>query len=107
MTTRPGRNSDKLLLRFPDGMKEALEAAAAENNRSLNAEIITRLEESFSGAPIEDSQIEVIKTVYQGMVSGMADHLIQQGLDVSKAEIEAFVMSRNRDLMKAIAKQAE
>ncbi|MEW6257433.1 MAG: Arc family DNA-binding protein [Pseudomonadota bacterium] len=32
------------MLRLPDGMRDRLKAAAAENNRSLNAEIVSRLE---------------------------------------------------------------
>lgn len=34
-------------LRMPDDLRDHLEAAAAENKRSLNAEISARLEESF------------------------------------------------------------
>lgn len=48
MTTRPGRDSDRLLVRFPDGMKVKIEKAAAANGRSLNAEVVARLERSFS-----------------------------------------------------------
>lgn len=35
---------DKYVIRFPDGMRDQLKEAAKENNRSLNAEIIARLE---------------------------------------------------------------
>ena len=35
------------MLRFPDGMRDRLKRLAAENNRSLNAEIISRLEETL------------------------------------------------------------
>jgi hypothetical protein len=38
---------DKFMLRLPDGMRDRLKDAAAENNRSLNAEIVSRLAESF------------------------------------------------------------
>lgn len=34
-------------LRIPDTLKERIEAAAATNNRSMTAEIISRLERSF------------------------------------------------------------
>jgi hypothetical protein len=34
---------------MPDGMRDRLKAAAAENNRSLNAEIVARLEKSLDG----------------------------------------------------------
>lgn len=35
---------DQYMLRFPDGMRERLKSLAAENGRSLNAEIIYRLQ---------------------------------------------------------------
>lgn len=47
---------DQYMLRFPDGMRERLKAEAARNGRSLNAEIIHRLEGSFPSGdakPIE------------------------------------------------------
>lgn len=34
--------------RFPAGLKERLEQAAAENNRSVTAELVHRLEESLN-----------------------------------------------------------
>jgi plasmid stability protein len=40
---------DQYMLRFPDGMRERLKQIAAENNRSLNAEIIARLETTLAG----------------------------------------------------------
>ena len=44
MTIENRSLQDKFMLRLPDGMRERLKMAAAENNRSLNAEIISRLE---------------------------------------------------------------
>lgn len=45
--TYPSDNVDKLLLRFPPGMRDRLKAIADANGRSMNAEIIYRLELSF------------------------------------------------------------
>lgn len=39
------RKLDQYIVRFPDGMRDRLKEAAAENKRSLNAEIIARLSE--------------------------------------------------------------
>ena len=41
---------DKFMLRLPDGMRERIREAAEQNKRSMNAEIIARLEASFSPA---------------------------------------------------------
>jgi hypothetical protein len=46
----PSELADKVLVRLPDGMKDKIARAASENKRSLSAEIVSRLETSFSGA---------------------------------------------------------
>lgn len=43
------RTLDKVIVRLPDGMRDRIKAAAKANKRSMNAEIVARLEESFSG----------------------------------------------------------
>ena len=47
----PSDKLDQYIVRFPDGMRERLKQAAAENKRSLNAEIIARLEQSLERKP--------------------------------------------------------
>lgn len=37
------QDSDKYMLRLPDGMREEIKAAATANRRSMNAEIIARM----------------------------------------------------------------
>lgn len=39
--------SEKFILRFPDGMRDQLREIAAANGRTMNAEIIARLEQSL------------------------------------------------------------
>lgn len=49
------RDQNKFVVRFPDGMRERIAEVAKANNRSMNAEIISRLEYSFravSAAPV-------------------------------------------------------
>lgn len=41
------RRLDKVIVRLPDGMRDQLKSAAEANNRSMNAEIVSRLEGSF------------------------------------------------------------
>lgn len=48
MTISTNRESDRFMLRLPDGMRDRLKDEAAKNNRSMNAEIIARLEASFA-----------------------------------------------------------
>lgn len=42
-----GRGSDKFMLRLPDGMRERIKRAAEHNGRSMNAELVHRIELSF------------------------------------------------------------
>lgn len=48
---RNPQKEDKYIVRFPEGMRDRLKEAAKTNNRTLNAEIVTRLEASFSQQP--------------------------------------------------------
>lgn len=40
---------DKFILRLPDGMRDAIRDAAAKNGRSMNTEIVWRLQQSLAG----------------------------------------------------------
>jgi plasmid stability protein len=45
---RTGRDSDQFIVRFPEGMREALADLAARNGRSMNAEIVHALAIHFA-----------------------------------------------------------
>ncbi len=47
MATEIGRESDKFMLRLPDGMRDRIKAVADANNRSMNAEIVATLDKKF------------------------------------------------------------
>lgn len=47
------RALDKVIVRLPDGMRDKLKEAASANGRSMNAEIVARLENSFSIDAVE------------------------------------------------------
>lgn len=42
------QNQDKFVLRLPDGMRDQIKEEAAKAGRSMNAEIIYRLEDSYN-----------------------------------------------------------
>lgn len=46
----PSDAADKVLVRMPDGMRQQLKEAAKANNRTMNAEIVARLLQSFEMA---------------------------------------------------------
>lgn len=49
--TATGRESDKFMLRLPDGMRDQIATAAKAGGRSMNSEIVARLQDSFASAP--------------------------------------------------------
>jgi hypothetical protein len=50
---RLAKDADKYIIRLPDGMRDQINAAAKANKRSMNAEIIDRLQVSFLHADIQ------------------------------------------------------
>lgn len=59
----PSQTADRYIVRFPEGMRDRLKDAAAANNRSMNAEIVARLQESFEApAPVTVASRVVVET---------------------------------------------
>ncbi|SEH99792.1 Arc family DNA-binding protein [Pseudomonas asplenii] len=42
------RNADKFVIRLPDGLRDRISEVAVSNGRSMNSEIVRRLENSIS-----------------------------------------------------------
>ncbi|WP_053843941.1 Arc family DNA-binding protein [Paracidovorax avenae] len=66
----PSDQADKVLVRMPDGMRDQLKSAAKANNRTLNAEIVSRLQDSFTRthsshleAPGEQLKFSVVEDI--------------------------------------------
>ncbi|SMC70553.1 Arc-like DNA binding domain-containing protein [Fulvimarina manganoxydans] len=53
---------DQFQVRLPPGMRDQIKAASEANNRSMNAEVVARLEESLSGKNLQ--VIEALATAY-------------------------------------------
>jgi hypothetical protein len=69
----PRKQSDtvQLKLRFPERVRNRIEAAAERNQRSMNAEIVARLEQSFErddrAALIEATAHATANAIVQGL----------------------------------------
>lgn len=50
------RNADKFVVRLPDGMRERIAEVARTHHRSMNSEIIARLEQSIN----QEQNVEAI-----------------------------------------------
>lgn len=46
----PSEMQERFIVRFPDGMRDQITAAARSNNRTMNSEIVARLQQSFDPA---------------------------------------------------------
>lgn len=65
MAVPTGRESDKFMLRLPEGMRDRIKTAAETNNRSMNAEIIATLEEAYPPPPTHDEALQEAITRFE------------------------------------------
>ena len=79
----PSRGLDKFVLRLPDGMRDKIGVAARANKRTMNAEIVQRLEASFSFSSTD----EPLQVVNQDTAE--ADMILE--LKSFRAEFAAFL----------------
>lgn len=66
MTNDQRQPQDKYVVRFPDGMRDRIAEAAKAAGRSMNAEIVARLEASFR--ELDPNSVTAIRT-REGLVS--------------------------------------
>lgn len=74
------------MLRLPDGMRDRLKAAAADNNRSMNAEIIARLEASFVPALTHEQALTQLQPLLEALLDS-----------TRKSRGEETILGRGRD----------
>lgn len=70
----PSETQERFIVRFPDGMRDRIAEEAKKNNRSMNAEIVARLEQSLAGEIGEDRQIEI-----NALLKGLRDTIAEIG----------------------------
>lgn len=85
-TRRQPQDADKYIVRFPDGMRDRIAEAAKGNSRTINGEIIARLERSFAGEAVaEDASPELIEQIALAHTPGTPESALSARL----AELEA------------------
>lgn len=92
-------------VRMPAELKETVERAAKENGRSMNAEIILRLEDSFIGGSsdsrellsaedarrvLEKARLEVARSVRQHVIDAV-NETINQGKDEVYLDFDSYM----------------
>ncbi|MDH0613423.1 MULTISPECIES: Arc family DNA-binding protein [unclassified Agrobacterium] len=80
MTKKPiSQPQDKFIVRLPDGLRERIRASAENQNRSMNADIVARLELSFEGQDLSGkvAYLEGMNDALGRTVRAFIDHLTQ------------------------------
>lgn len=72
-TPYPSETQDRFIVRFPDGMRDRLKEAAHANGRSMNAEIVARLQDTFNGSAVRerDELLKIRDLVLETLVDYM------------------------------------
>jgi plasmid stability protein len=91
--TYPSDNVDKLLLRFPEGMRERIAVLAKKNHRSMNAEIIARLQASIE-AEVEQAAVEEAGDHPDVFFSQFSSDDLQKMIDVLDTLRRAFLQKK-------------
>ncbi len=73
MSDFPSQQQDKFVLRLPDGMRVRIRAAAEAGGRSMNSEIVARLETSFSEGESNPDLMATITEYTRKMDAQIAD----------------------------------
>nr|WP_111300346.1 Arc family DNA-binding protein [Paracoccus saliphilus] len=74
-----GRGAEQYTVRFPDGLRDRIKAAADANNRSMNAEIVATLEEKYPAPAVHEVRMSKIVEVVS-RIQGAKDFAEQQDL---------------------------
>src|SRR4051812_810016 len=64
---RKPHETAQLKLRFPESLRRRLEREAGRNKKSMNSEIVSRLERSFEPRPLD--LYAMLQTAYEGAVA--------------------------------------
>jgi len=90
------RSDPQMNIRLPEELKAAIEQAAKANGRSMNAEIVSRLEQSFAvsdkaKAFMDDDPLQGIVVMCEMMgqgISSIASLALKAGTDSGKVKVE-------------------
>lgn len=69
----PSQIQERFMVRLPDGMRDRIAEAAKANNRSMNAEIVARLEASF--------EFPMLSPADQEKMMALFDHMLARALE--------------------------
>jgi plasmid stability protein len=75
----PSAKQDQYMVRFPEGLRDRIKEEAAKSGRSMNAEIILRLEATFPGDEMQKvAGMLAVFREHEARPSQRMDELIQK-----------------------------
>ncbi|MDR0216199.1 MAG: Arc family DNA-binding protein [Comamonas sp.] len=83
---RKPQSADKYIVRFPDGMRDKIAEAAKANNRTMNAEIVARLEQKLNNGLdvlMLDARVAQLETQLR---------IVQVGLNISRLAAQLLLL---------------
>ena len=86
---KAGRGADQFMVRMPHGMRLALSEEAEKNGRSMNAEVVNRLSNSFleGGQPMSAEGY----TALAKRLSASVEYIEGLAFDIKDIDLEAFI----------------
>lgn len=107
-TDRSPQDADKYIVRFPDGMRDRIAEAAKAAGRSMNAEIVARLEASFTaGASSGDAWAEVARIETEYNASDAVLRSLQQQLVEAQESARAALAAGDSKAVEAHQSMAD
>lgn len=88
-----GRGAEQFTVRFPEGLRDRIKAAADANNRSMNAEIVATLAEKYPQHvdPIFEEMLETAMRLAPDELDRFMEAFIKRKLesgDITEKDIE-------------------
>jgi hypothetical protein len=116
--TSTNRESDKIIVRLPEGMRQYLSEVAARNGRSMNAEVVRALEIYFVNEYASPKESQSDATTLKDLADQMEKQhhefmqLITQGNELALPESKGYRLSAGletaiRDLVEQIFQHPE
>lgn len=71
----PSETQERFIVRLPDGMRDQIAEAAKAAGRSMNAEIVSRLQSSFNLEPLKADKREELVALVNAAVDERIEHI--------------------------------
>lgn len=80
--------TEKFMLRLPDGMRERIKVEAERNNRSMNAEIVARLEATLGEGLTKEELDQRLENVAEKILAYVRSQVVAEtGRDINDDDL--------------------